>query len=548
MILYGEQLVSGPRGAQAARALLNVAERLGAKLLEIPAQSNGRGLREAGFLPHAGPGYAEPAAEGRPAREIAAALEGGDLSVLYLLRAEPLRTHPDRRRWERALHRATAVIAHDAFMNETLREYATVVFPAESHAEKQGTVTHPDGRVQRLRPAIGHAPGTRAEWQVIAELAQRVGHDLGVLTATEASERLFEAVPFYAGLSLELLGGRASAGPRPRRRSGCPPERARPSPWTPRHRLRRPTARCWWGPTDPSGPHGRWRPPRRCTSCTPRSSAWRPLPRRCPAHGHRARRPGGGRGQREPRGGHGRPPAPRSRRAGRSWRRPPPPTRPTRSPSRSPRSARWARDRHRRLLRALVDADPQGDRDLRGRPPARARRPAPRAQAAGTLPGPLRAQPGRSVRPPPAPGRHRQAPGQGAVPDLHLGGLPLRAGASGLHRHRGRRPRAHPLRRRAGHLRDSHRALRPRRLHRPPLPVRLRWHRLLRAHAGRMGLRGPSTRSWAPCGRPPSSSPTRSRSGSRSWAWSSPRGRSRSPRSYTPSRACGTSSRSSSAS
>ena len=42
-------------------------------------------------------------------------------------------------------------------MNETLREHATVVFPAESYAEKEGTVTHPDGRVQRLRPAIGHA-------------------------------------------------------------------------------------------------------------------------------------------------------------------------------------------------------------------------------------------------------------------------------------------------------------------------------------------------------------------------------------------------------
>jgi NADH-quinone oxidoreductase subunit G len=214
VIVYGEGLVSGRRGAQTARALLNLAARVGAKLLEIPAAgSNGRGLREAGFLPDAGPGLTDAPEAGRGAPEIAAALEDGDLTVLYLLRADPLRTHPDRARWKRALHRATAVIAHESFMNETLREHATVVFPAESYAEKEGTVTHPDGRVQRLRPAIGHPEGTRPEWQVIAELAQRLDHDLGVITGAQASARLFEAVPFYAGLSLERLGGRGVRWP-----------------------------------------------------------------------------------------------------------------------------------------------------------------------------------------------------------------------------------------------------------------------------------------------------------------------------------------------
>ena len=52
------------------------------------------------------------------------------------------------------------------FLTDGVREHATIVFPAESGAEKEGTVTHPDGRVQRLRPAIAHPGDVRAEWQV----------------------------------------------------------------------------------------------------------------------------------------------------------------------------------------------------------------------------------------------------------------------------------------------------------------------------------------------------------------------------------------------
>ncbi|MHB8531891.1 MAG: molybdopterin-dependent oxidoreductase, partial [Solirubrobacteraceae bacterium] len=109
VILYGERLLSGPDGAAGATALLQIAERLnlagieGAGLLEIPAASNGRGLREAGFLPNAGPGFAAPAAAGKDARAIAEALAGGELQALYLLQSDPLSDLPDAALWERAL-------------------------------------------------------------------------------------------------------------------------------------------------------------------------------------------------------------------------------------------------------------------------------------------------------------------------------------------------------------------------------------------------------------------------------------------------------------
>ena len=48
-----------------------------------------------------------------------------------------------------------------------------MVFPAESYAEKEGTVTHPDGRLQRVRQAIGHPGEVRPQWSVLAELCAR---------------------------------------------------------------------------------------------------------------------------------------------------------------------------------------------------------------------------------------------------------------------------------------------------------------------------------------------------------------------------------------
>jgi NADH-quinone oxidoreductase subunit G len=87
------------------------------------------------------------------------------------------------------------------------------VFPAESYAEKEGTLTHPDGRIQRLRPAIARQGETRPAWSVIAELSRRLGADLGVLTGPMASAQLFDAVPFYAGLTLEQIGGRGVRWP-----------------------------------------------------------------------------------------------------------------------------------------------------------------------------------------------------------------------------------------------------------------------------------------------------------------------------------------------
>jgi NADH-quinone oxidoreductase subunit G len=225
VIVYGE----GALSAQGARALLNVAGRLGlsgragAGLLGIPASTNGRGIREAGFAPDHGPGYAALDGPGRDARGIAEALAQGELSTVWLHHVDPLRAYADRALWDAALGTAQSVIAVDTVLTDTIRAHADVVFPAEAYAEKEGTVTHPDGRVQRLRPVIGRprsrsrdgdsAPGVHAVWQVIADVSRAAGLDVHVVSGAAASRQLFDAVPFYAGLTLDEIGGRGVRWP-----------------------------------------------------------------------------------------------------------------------------------------------------------------------------------------------------------------------------------------------------------------------------------------------------------------------------------------------
>ena len=243
VILWGERLTAGPDGAAAARVLLALADTLsladttGAGLLELPAGTNGRGLREAGVLPNAGPGLGEPGTvsdiDPLGARGIAEGLAEGELAAVLLLQSDPLSADrpshlsdgepprhepangdppnsglPNGELWERALERASTVVAHATFLTDGLRAHANVVLPAQAYAEKEGTIVHPDGRIQRLRPAVAHPGSTRAQWQVIADLSARIGLDLKVLTGPMASQQLFDRVPFYAGLTLEEIGGK----------------------------------------------------------------------------------------------------------------------------------------------------------------------------------------------------------------------------------------------------------------------------------------------------------------------------------------------------
>jgi NADH-quinone oxidoreductase subunit G len=209
VIVWGERI---GREQGAVEALLDLAAALdlagkdGSGLLEVPELSNARGLREAGCLPDAGPGLTETAA-GRGSEEIRAGLESGEIESLILFGVDPLRDFPDTAAWKSALAAAKHLVVFSTFENATTAA-ADVVFPLETHAEKDGTVTHPEGRLQRVRPSASRLGEIRPNWGVLAELSLALGHDTGVSSQPTAFEALTEAAPIYSDLTDAEIGGR----------------------------------------------------------------------------------------------------------------------------------------------------------------------------------------------------------------------------------------------------------------------------------------------------------------------------------------------------
>ena len=210
VVVWGDRIAREGEGA--TQALLDVAAALdlagkdGSGLLEIPELTNARGLREAGCLPDAGPGLSEATA-GKSTEEIRAALESGELKTLLLFGVDPLRDFPDTEAWKRALAAADHLVAFSTFENTTTA-MADVVFPLETHAEKDGTVTHPDGRLQRVRPSASRPGDIRPNWGILAELSLALGHDTGVVSQPSAFAALASEVPFYAAIADSDIGGR----------------------------------------------------------------------------------------------------------------------------------------------------------------------------------------------------------------------------------------------------------------------------------------------------------------------------------------------------
>jgi NADH-quinone oxidoreductase subunit G len=210
LVIWGERLGRGPDGAAALNALLNCSTELkcgeqSGGIFSVPDGANARGVRESGCVPGAGPGFT-PADPGRTLDEIRDGLAAGELDGVILLHADPIRDLPDGPGWSRALNQARTVVSISSFEDASTKA-ADIVFPAEAYAEKEGTVTHPDGRLQRLRPAVPRPGEVRPIWQVLAELSARLGHETDIDSAPEALAALASEIPFLAGITPDEIGG-----------------------------------------------------------------------------------------------------------------------------------------------------------------------------------------------------------------------------------------------------------------------------------------------------------------------------------------------------
>jgi NADH-quinone oxidoreductase subunit G len=222
-------VVGRPNLAEAAGTIADAALALrdavpGARFLTALRRSNVRGAIEAGLAPGMLPGRlslsegagvwgpvwgSTPAAEGLDAIGILEAAAAGRIDVLVLLGADPLVDVADRSLARRAVAGARTVIALDRFLTASTRQ-ADVVLPVSGMAETEGTTTNLEGRVTTLHQKVT-PPGTaRSDWMIAAELALRLGGDLGATDAAGLWAELVQHSPVHAGAGHEALADPAN--------------------------------------------------------------------------------------------------------------------------------------------------------------------------------------------------------------------------------------------------------------------------------------------------------------------------------------------------
>jgi NADH-quinone oxidoreductase subunit G len=196
------------------------------RFLSALRRANVRGALELGMAPGVLPGRVTlqagrswfaghwptvPEAKGLDAAGILRAASEGKIDTLVLLGADPLADFPDRDLAERGVAGARTVIACDQFLTESVRQ-ADVVMPAAGYAEVDGTTTNLEGRVSTLARIVT-PPGTaQPDWAIAADLAFRLGADLGLESIAQIGEEIERVAPAFAGLLHDLAAPSGADG------------------------------------------------------------------------------------------------------------------------------------------------------------------------------------------------------------------------------------------------------------------------------------------------------------------------------------------------
>ena len=136
--------------------------------------------------------------------EIWPAAAKGKLKALYIMGENPVSSNPNANEVAAALNKLDFLVVQDIFMTETAK-LAHVVLPAASSAEKEGTFTNTERRVQRVRQALSLVGQARPDWQIISELAEKMGYPMGYESPQEIMEEIARLTPIYGGIHYDRL-------------------------------------------------------------------------------------------------------------------------------------------------------------------------------------------------------------------------------------------------------------------------------------------------------------------------------------------------------
>lgn len=145
-----------------------------------------------------------PAQRGLDTAGMLDAAANGRIDTLVLLGADPLADFPDRDLAERGLAGVRTIIAIDNFPTDSVRR-ADIVLAATAYGEKGGTTTNLEGRVSRLGQKVTAPGSTRDDWMIAAELAWRLGGDLGVSSTEEIWHEVTELAASHVACTVEAI-------------------------------------------------------------------------------------------------------------------------------------------------------------------------------------------------------------------------------------------------------------------------------------------------------------------------------------------------------
>lgn len=131
--------------------------------------------------------------------------KAGNVKAMYIMGEDPVLTDPDANHVRKALENLDLLICQDIFLSETAK-LADVVFPATCYAEKDGTFTNTERRVQRVRKAVEPPGEARLDWKILCEIATRLGaNGFDYIDSEEIFNEIRLTTPSYRGITYERI-------------------------------------------------------------------------------------------------------------------------------------------------------------------------------------------------------------------------------------------------------------------------------------------------------------------------------------------------------
>lgn len=190
----------------------------------LRGQNNVQGACDMGALPDVYPGYQAvtnesvkekfeagwgcslpPARPGLTVTEMFETAHNGQIKAMYIMGENPVLSEPEAKHAIEALQRLELLIVQDCFLTETA-QLAHIILPSTTYAEKDGTFTNTERRVQRVRKAIEPVGNAKPDWWIIGQVGQRMGSDgFKFSNPSQIMDEIAGLTPSYGGISYRRL-------------------------------------------------------------------------------------------------------------------------------------------------------------------------------------------------------------------------------------------------------------------------------------------------------------------------------------------------------